>query len=512
MSSAQEPSKTAAKPKPFSIAFSSNSSPRSTPTPPASQNKSKRPRTFLGHESEDEDEKPPAPEEVTGFDHQAGGAISTRKKEEREKTGKQPLVIKVDSRNGWRDRLARSRKSLLPPEVQAQRADEGRNEKEPEAETEVEGPSTEFGLKFAEPRTDQHEPNNDSSAPSGVENNEDKVMKDAETEEAPKKPVSQDELALQALIRESKGEESGATRSDLVIDSKSRATEEVPQGYDETTSFRDDVASRPEPASLADYASVPVEEFGAALLRGMGWKEGEAVGKGKYGSTNLNARVPERRPGYLGIGAKDTPGKGGAESELGAWGKSTMRKAKKEGEGLYTPVLMKNKKTGQMITEDELKTLAKEGKAKNDEWKERRDRNLKKHSRDRRSDYVDSDDRYEDRRSRESTSRSGGSGERDKDRDRHRRRHYEDRSDRDSDRKRDDRRHYRDRDPEPRRDREYERDRSRDRNRDRGKDRDKRRDDDRDRRRADEYSDRHSRSRPSSESHSRRRGADREGY
>jgi hypothetical protein len=35
-------------------------------------------------------------------------------------------------------------------------------------------------------------------------------------------------------------------------------------------------------ASLEDYERVPIEAFGAALLRGMGWKEGEALGSGKF--------------------------------------------------------------------------------------------------------------------------------------------------------------------------------------------------------------------------------------
>lgn len=35
-------------------------------------------------------------------------------------------------------------------------------------------------------------------------------------------------------------------------------------------------------ASLDDYERVPIEAFGAALLRGMGWKEGEALGSGKF--------------------------------------------------------------------------------------------------------------------------------------------------------------------------------------------------------------------------------------
>ena len=49
--------------------------------------------------------------------------------------------------------------------------------------------------------------------------------------------------------------------------------------------FRNDVQNRPEETSLEEYDQVPVEQFGAALLRGMGWKEGQALGGGKGGAS-----------------------------------------------------------------------------------------------------------------------------------------------------------------------------------------------------------------------------------
>lgn len=32
---------------------------------------------------------------------------------------------------------------------------------------------------------------------------------------------------------------------------------------------------------MEDYENVPVEAFGAALLRGMGWKDGQSLGRNK---------------------------------------------------------------------------------------------------------------------------------------------------------------------------------------------------------------------------------------
>lgn len=39
-----------------------------------------------------------------------------------------------------------------------------------------------------------------------------------------------------------------------------------------------DVAPRPQPGPQ-DYEAVPVEAFGLAMLRGMGWSQGEGIGR-----------------------------------------------------------------------------------------------------------------------------------------------------------------------------------------------------------------------------------------
>ncbi|QSS62219.1 pre-mRNA-splicing factor spp2 [Histoplasma capsulatum] len=422
------------KPKPFSISLASSSqkkksSPSSStsttrPTNSAASSSSskptpeilpRRPRTFQDHDSDNEDShQPPVVEEVTGFDREAGGAISAQKRAEQEK---QPLVIKVESKNNWQQRpwlRKRGGLNLLPKEVRAQREAEASGIVAADETTEAEGPSMKFGLTLAgELEAAGVDGDVKMAGAGGVE----KERKDEDNRvegqgEAPKRPLTQDEIAMQALIRESKvdGEET-TRRSDLVIPGKRKERDEDEYGkedygaedgrFDETKSFRADVASRPDPASLAAYSAIPVEEFGAALLRGMGWKDGEPIGRGKYESSNAKAatkaRIPERRPGYLGIGAKELPGKdkagSGSEIELGTWGKSAMRKAKKPGEGLYTPVLMRNKKTGEMVTQEEFNRLVKAGEERglkkdgDDSWRERRDRNLQLNGRNKLRDW-----------------------------------------------------------------------------------------------------------------------------
>ena len=55
--------------------------------------------------------------------------------------------------------------------------------------------------------------------------------------------------------------------------------------------------------TLADYERVPVSQFGAALLRGMGWKEGTAASRKNKGP--VEPYLPQSRPALLGIGAKE---------------------------------------------------------------------------------------------------------------------------------------------------------------------------------------------------------------
>lgn len=39
----------------------------------------------------------------------------------------------------------------------------------------------------------------------------------------------------------------------------------------------------PPQSTLEDYQAMPIEAFGEAVLRGMGWKKGEPIGKSNKG-------------------------------------------------------------------------------------------------------------------------------------------------------------------------------------------------------------------------------------
>ncbi|KAI9776342.1 MAG: hypothetical protein M1839_000422 [Geoglossum umbratile] len=304
------------------------------------------------------------PQLVSAFDHSAGGAIGVDDIGE----DKGPLVIPSQKNRDWREESKRKRgKNLLPPEVQAG-AKGTRVVGDTEGEA-VNGGVQAYGLTFVERATNEK----DGDVEMVIEQT---VV--AEQQVAPSRAKTDDELALEALT----SNEGTGRNSNLVLPLLAAQQDSLDYNHrvrgshvSEDDAYRLDVASRPDPASLDDYAAVPVEEFGAALLRGMGWKEGDIVGKRK--DQVSKPRVIERRPALLGIGAKEVPG--GVGEELGAWGKG----AKKGGRVIdktYNPVVLKNSKTGEMLTEEELKAKKEEyeraQKGMEEDWRERRDRNL----------------------------------------------------------------------------------------------------------------------------------------
>lgn len=113
-------------------------------------------------------------------------------------------------------------------------------------------------------------------------------MQEVEIEVKPQVQESEDQLALRALLASAAGEGDEDLASRTAI---------IPVTEDEA--FRQDIDELPEPATLDNYTDMPVSEFGAAMLRGMGW-----TGDGK-GKKNVQPWLPQSRPALLGIGAKE---------------------------------------------------------------------------------------------------------------------------------------------------------------------------------------------------------------
>ncbi|KAI5848648.1 DExH-box splicing factor binding site-domain-containing protein [Morchella snyderi] len=382
---------------------------------------------------------------VTAFDATRGGAVDLDSKPAEEKG---PLVIPKLSNRNWREEAERRRggggakKAIyLPPEALAKQ----KGGVKPEDLVETDTIEQKYGLQVFD-----RAPEDGQEAAAG-----EAAQTDAPPPPPPpEKQQTEEELALASLLR---GD--APAPSTLVL-----APAAASAGNDwraaraaignEDAAFKTDVASRPEPATLEDYAAVPVEEFGAALLRGMGWKEGDEVGKRRGAAAK--PRVVERRAAFLGIGAKAKE----EVVELGTWGKGDKKSRRRRQDTTYVPVVMVDKKTGRVVDPAEAEAMAAAKGADGKRW-ERGEENARgeapKRERSRDRDQDRDRDRERDR-----------GGDRDRDRDRREQRGSYDALDR------------------RRRDRERSKDRSNS-GKDRDRDRERRRgDDDRNRRRGDD--------------------------
>ena len=351
MPSADPPSSSFPPPKPISISFGA-SKPKGPPAPAPR----KRPHSALADNSDGEDEGQPAAELVSGFD-QSGALVTNGKKGE-----KALLIIQAEKNRDWREESRRKRqKNLLPAEVQAARS--GIYQDLKSAQLERDEVSKQSGISFV-----QRDQVSDTTVAEGQASK-------ATPDQTPKSTKTTDEEAMEALL-------GGEKKTILVLpalederDSYKPEQDAYEDYLDEDDRFKADVASRPDVSTLDEYEVTPVHDFGAGLLRGMGWKDGEPVGKRRtQGTTVSKPRIVERRPALLGIGAKEVP-TGVGDDELGAWGKGA--KGKRKTDLTYNPVILKNSITGEMLTEEELekKKLELNGKGEED-WRERRDKNL----------------------------------------------------------------------------------------------------------------------------------------
>ncbi|KAK0833851.1 DNA primase large subunit Spp2 [Friedmanniomyces endolithicus] len=295
-----------------------------------STNGIKRSHAALRADDDEDDQHSGAAHTVSHFDRAAGGAI-----DEADKSRDQgPLIIAAQANRDWKEaqggRRKRQRHGLPEGGSQTQNVSA---QVAREAELEVAKPG--FGLSVSKRKDGDDEKSeepvvgNGHGTNAGTEGSQQLPMELGE--EMSVQPKTDDDRALDALL--------GKTpKSTLVLPAATVTEEEA---------FERDFHSAPDMATLEDYARVPVEQFGAALLRGMGWKEGQGIGS-QRGVKVVKVKVPERRPALLGIGAKE---EAAVAQEMGVWGKA----AKRGGEvKVYNPVLLRDKKTGETFTEEEV--------------------------------------------------------------------------------------------------------------------------------------------------------------
>ena len=77
--------------------------------------------------------------------------------------------------------------------------------------------------------------------------------------------------------------------------------EALTQDDRDTEALREDLEHLPPESSLGDYQRMPIEAFGEALMRGMGWSEGRGIGRNA--KKDVEAKELVRRADRLGLGA-----------------------------------------------------------------------------------------------------------------------------------------------------------------------------------------------------------------
>ncbi|PFH52079.1 hypothetical protein AMATHDRAFT_74561 [Amanita thiersii Skay4041] len=168
----------------------------------------------------------------------------------------------------------------------------------------------------------------------------------------------------------------------------------IPTPVSETDALRQDLEGLPDVATLEDYGRVPVSEFGAAMLRGMGWTQGAA--SRKPGKGLVEPYIPQARPALLGIGAK--------EREI--FDDGSKKKFNAKPERRYVPIIKKERDSAQDSGTDNRNRSRSPGRRSGTSSKrtsrspDRRDRDRDRDQR-RETDNGRRDSYYYDKRSRD---------------------------------------------------------------------------------------------------------------
>jgi len=270
--------------------------PRTTLPPPSALGKRHRvtDRPDSDHSNDDDDEKYSGRHEsIVTF----GGDDDVAPLAKRER------VIGPQKDQGWRAQLHEKRR------LQLQRMDhevvasgvvkngQGRDHDGEEAREELklnrvpEDSTTQWGLVVSQKRNESRP----SEAPDAEKDTKDTTTITTSAAAAVEESAAGDNSSLTA--------DAEAMRA--LLDERPARKQAVIIKLSEDDAYRRAHSDAPDESTLEDYENMPVEEFGAALLRGMGWN----------GDMGPKQAAPVRRPQGLGLGSKQLK----ADEDLGAW-------------------------------------------------------------------------------------------------------------------------------------------------------------------------------------------------
>jgi hypothetical protein len=269
----------------------------------------KRPHTHFLDDSDSDESPHGIPSKIVAFDQAAGGAIgahddssiATNAREKKVRT-----IAVAPNKRRWAPARGRQGQAAIPLAPVADGNSDG-------AKRDID-----FGLSIMKKKgTADDTPVDEES-------------KAAETEP----PRTEDDMAMAALL----GHKDSTTHFTIPVLTEDEALQRD----------MEDVGEQP---TTESYLELPAEDFGAALLRGMGWKDTETFHGSGSGSGAGFKQPPknERRAPLLGLGAKPADGLG---IEIGSWGNKTRANE------AYIPLILENRVTGERLTEEELKNHA----------------------------------------------------------------------------------------------------------------------------------------------------------
>jgi hypothetical protein len=371
-------------------------------------------------DSSDEDENGPTDELVTGFDRfgvqrcvttvlpsgcrgpqlTTAAAINYRAAPRPEPQG--PLIIPALKNRDWRELARRRRagangKMYVPPAGQAGTGADGSVGGLGTRDTINSGPQVE-GLQL------RKRARFDTAEDMAVEPGPSTMAAVEETE---------DQRAIRALLASTEGDDGHeGPMVDIIPLTNDDSTR---RGPTEDDAFKQDVGELPNEATLADYDRIPVAQFGAALLRGMGWKPGEPASRNKKRGI-VEPWLPPSRPALLGIGAKAREA-----FDDGSGGRRTPSRPERK----YVPLLRRESSDGSASpSQPPSRSASRKPSPSERERKDQRDPSDRRRERDREWDQDRNREKERDGRDRDRKT------ERERDRDRVRQRERSPRSSR----------------------------------------------------------------------------------
>ncbi|KAK9309983.1 hypothetical protein QLX08_000599 [Tetragonisca angustula] len=168
----------------------------------------------------------------------------------------EPLVIPLLGSRTWHDRIV----NKVDADIFVSKTTK---EKIKDIEIDDEGEKSKLSNGKSPPKT--------SIKKEVVEDNENKV-------------VTLEEQAAKEIIQELKSKDEQETKTNDLS---------LPLVEDESLKGK-------EQSTLEDYERIPIDAFGVAMLRGMGWQPGKGIGKNEK---VVSAVIPELRPKGMGLGA-----------------------------------------------------------------------------------------------------------------------------------------------------------------------------------------------------------------